>query len=253
MLDHGGVANKRKPNKPKSSQAHKPNKANKANKAKPTSASAKPTAGQQPQAQAAPAGERKLTREERWEAARKAKRRKALVIRAISIVAVVAVVGGIAAWQIGKRRSEQKAIAAMTAGTCEFDRKTDEGAVNEHAPNPRFTVEPPSGGVHSPNVASPGVFLDGTPPPDAQLVHALEHGDIAIWVRPDVPDADVDALRTLADEHENDVLLISRPNLPVPVAATAWHKRLLCEKVERAAFKRFIERWHDKGPEGQTD
>lgn len=208
-----------------------------------------------PAAEAVSTGEggRKLTREERWEQARRAKRRQSLIRRTVVGVVIAALVGGVLAWQVGKRRNENRAIAAMTKGSCEFDRKSDEGGVNEHAPNVRFTVEPPSGGVHTQQVAGPGNYLERTPPPDGQLVHALEHGDIAIWVRPDVPEQDRQVLLELADQHETDVLLISRPQLPVPVAATAWHKRLLCQNVERDALRRFIERWHDKGPEGQKD
>lgn len=219
-----------------------------------TQAADAPSGADAPQAQAqAQAGDRKLTREERWELARRAKRRRELFQRALIVVVLVAIVGAIVGWQVLKRRNESQAISVMTAGSCEFDRKSDPGAVNVHSNNATFQVEPPAGGVHSPSAASPGVYIEQRPPGDSEIVHALEHGDIALWYRPDLPDDDVATLRDLAEEYETDILVIPRPQLPVSVAATAWHKRLLCNELERPALERFITRYSDKGPEGKTD
>lgn len=40
-----------------------------------------------------------------------------------------------------------------------------------------------------------------------------------------------------------------RPSLEVPVAATAWHRRLLCGEVEPKTLRRFIDAYVNKGPE----
>lgn len=198
--------------------------------------------------------ERKPSREERWEAARRAKRRRSTAKRAVAAVVALAVVGGLVAWQVGKRRDESRAIAAMEAGPCDFDRRSDPGRVNQHADSVAFKVEPPSGGVHEPSAASPGVFEGGrAAPPDGQIVHAMEHGDIVLWYRPGLPEKDVDALRDLAESRSDDVFLVERRALPSAVAATAWHKRLLCEAQDLRAFRRFVDRYADKGPESPPE
>lgn len=46
-----------------------------------------------------------------------------------------------------------------------------------------------------------------------------------------------------------DVLVVARPSLPPPVAATSWHKRLLCERAERTTLLRFVEEYRNDGPE----
>lgn len=140
----------------------------------------------------------------------------------------------------------------MTAGDCRFDRRADPGAVNEHAANPTFKVEPPSGGVHDAGAASPGGYDAASTPPDGQIVHALEHGDIALWHREELPEPDMDSLQSIVDD-QPDVLLAPRPGLDVAVAAVAWHKRLLCDSVDLDALNRFIERYADEGPANQPE
>lgn len=188
------------------------------------------------------------TRAERIEAERRKRRRRSQLIRygAIGIVAVV--VAGIVAWRVTVRRDEQRAIAAMTRGACSYDTRTDEGRVNEHRPNSSFQLDPPAGGVHDGSAAGAGLYNEDRRPEDGQIVHALEHGFIALWYHPDRVD-DVEALESLAEEFSEDVLLLPRRSMQTPVAATAWHRRLLCESVEEPSLRRFIERYRNKGPE----
>lgn len=141
----------------------------------------------------------------------------------------------------------------MTAGTCRYDRRSDPGRVNQHADNATFAVEPPSGGVHDPSPASPNVYREGSVPPDARVVHALEHGDVALWYRPGAEPATVEALEEMAAEREDDILVLPRPGLKEEVAAVAWRRRLLCQDNEPAALRRFIERYADEGPESQPE
>ena len=48
---------------------------------------------------------------------------------------------------------------------------------------------------------------------------------------------------------EGDVIVAERTSLPVPVAATAWESRLLCQQVEPAVLDRFVEARVGDGPE----
>ena len=80
-------------------------------------------------------------------------------------------------------------------------------------------------------------------------MHSLEHGYIAISYRPDLAAGDLSALREILGAHEKDVLLLPRPGLDAAVAATAWHRRLLCAAPEPASVRRFVEAYKGQGPE----
>jgi Protein of unknown function (DUF3105) len=56
-------------------------------------------------------------------------------------------------------------------------------------------------------------------------------------------------LRNVAGRFDDDVLVVPRASMPTPVAATAWHRRLLCPAFEQSAFDLFVRTYRDKGPE----
>lgn len=86
-------------------------------------------------------------------------------------------------------------------------------------------------------------------PGEAPLHDILEHGYAILWHRPDIDDADQDVLDGVAARFERDVLVVPRPALKTPVAATASHRRLLCGDVEDDALGRFVEEYRNQGPE----
>ena len=189
------------------------------------------------------------TQAERWEAQRQARRRRLVLTRAAVIGGLVAVVVGVGAWQVNTRRQARAVIASFAGASCEYDTRTDPGRVNEHTASPVFTLNPPSGGVHEPSPARPGTFTAQSAPTDGQVVHALEHGLIAIWYQPSLAADDVRRLEEIADDRREAVLLLPREGLPQKVAATAWHRRLLCSDVEPEALERFADAYEGKGPE----
>lgn len=165
-------------------------------------------------------------------------------------VVLVVVVGAVAAVMISNRRASQRTISRMEAGSCRFDRESDddEGQGRNHVSGQVvYQTNPPAGGNHSPSPAGPSVYSQA--PPDEQVVHAMEHGDIVLWHKPDTPPEVLDQMRGLADRYQRDVLVVPRASMPTPVAATAWHRRLLCPTFERGAFDLFIRTYRDKGPE----
>jgi hypothetical protein len=93
------------------------------------------------------------------------------------------------------------------------------------------------------------VYEVGDAPPDGQLVHSLEHGYVVAWHQPDLDSAQQQQLQELQEANPDDVLVVEREGLQVPVAATAWGRRLLCQEVEPAALSRFVEEYVGKGPE----
>jgi len=192
--------------------------------------------------------ERRAEKQRQAAAEQQRLRRRMLLRRgAIGLAALLVVVGATSVL-VSRLRADQRLRAELTSGTCRYDRRTDPGSTNEHASNVSFAVNPPAGGIHLPSAAAPGSFV-GKPPPDGEAVHALEHGDIAIWFRPEIAGAELDALLAVADRYREDVLVIPRTDMPTPLAATAWHRRLLCDAPEPAAIERFVRAYRDRGPE----
>jgi hypothetical protein len=189
------------------------------------------------------------TQAQRLEAQRRARRRRSQLTRFSVYAVAFVIVAGIVAWQVTSRRNAEQTIGAMTGGTCDYDTRSDPGRVNEHAAGASFSVNPPSGGVHESSAARAGTYTEQSAPQDGQVVHSLEHGYIAISYRPGLAADDLAALEEIADANDEDVLLLPRASLDVPVAATAWHRRLLCEEVEPASVRRFVEAYRGDGPE----
>ena len=88
-------------------------------------------------------------------------------------------------------------------------------------------------------------------PGEPHLVHSLEHGFIVLWYQRNLPQADVDKLKDLTRRYSVSTLLVPRDSIGVPVAATAWHQRLLCPGFQETPLvkgtgfqKEIVERWN---------
>jgi Protein of unknown function (DUF3105) len=151
---------------------------------------------------------------------------------------------------ISNRRAEQRTISRLEAGSCQFDKESDDDAGqgrNHVSGSVDYRTDPPAGGDHSLTPSAPSVYRE--PPPDEQVVHSMEHGDIVLWHKPDAPPDVLEQLGRLADRYDGDVLVVPRASMRTPVAATAWHRRLLCPAFEQSAFDLFVRTYRDKGPE----
>jgi hypothetical protein len=184
---------------------------------------------------------REAARLAREQAERSSRRRTAVL--AGGLVLLVLVVG--TAYLVVQQRRVAALDDRMVAGTCERDSRADGTRGGGHVPSPTYAVDPPAGGDHLEEWARAGVYTGSDVPSDGLLVHSLEHGYVVVWAR-DASDA---RLAELAEEHEGDVIVVARPASPVPVAATAWGQRLLCQEVEPAALDAFVTRFVGKGPE----
>jgi hypothetical protein len=146
-------------------------------------------------------------------------------------------------------RVEPALRAALEQGGCTFDTLTDKG--QRHEPAATYSVNPPAGGDHDPSPSPPGFYDESNVPTDGHLVHSLEHGFVAVWYQPvGVSAATVDGLRDLAGRHRW-VLAVPRPSLPTPLAATAWHRRLVCPRDigVQGPIDNFVRAFRDQGPE----
>lgn len=165
------------------------------------------------------------------------------------LLAVVVLVGGCSDGGGGTSGPTTTRVQAGQAGIgtppCEADQRSDPG--EEHVPDPTYTVDPPAGGEHLPAAAPPGAYRQ--PPPDGNVVHAMEHGYVVVWFRPDVEDAVQAALVELGRRFEEELLIVPRPSLQVPIALTAWHQRLLCTAADVEQMAAFVTAYRDQGPE----
>lgn len=199
----------------------------------------------------APGGTTRVTREQRIAEQRRAVRRRERRNRLVLVAVVVIGTGAFGLKRVTDRRSEDRLKAALTAGSCRVDGRSDRdsGTRRNHVPSPTFEVDPPAGGDHTAQAASAGDFPSGNVPSDGQIVHALEHGYIALWYRPDIRPEMLETVREVRRDFDRDVLVVPRPRLPDMVAATAWHRRLLCDTAEPDVLRRFVRSYRNKGPE----
>lgn len=144
--------------------------------------------------------------------------------------------------------------AAKDAGCLtELDLK-DEG--NEHLapgePAPEYGTDPPTSGAH---IAPPLQQADGAyseAADDVAVVHALEHGRVAIQYSPELSEEEQLEIKGLFDEDPAGIVLF--PNEAVDgVAATAWTRLMTCESYEGegtiAALRAFSDEFRGNGPE----
>ena len=186
------------------------------------------------------------TQTERIEAARRDRRRRRRRTRIAGSAAALLVVGSVVAWSLYRRSEARQLEAILESGSCRVDREADAGSGDVDQP-PTYEVEPPAGGPHARSVASAGVYQVDRAPRDGLVVHALEHGLVSVWYRPGLPQSD--EVVALADRFPEDVLVLPRAGLRTPLAATAWHRRLLCDEPEIRTVERFVREFRGKGPE----
>jgi len=163
------------------------------------------------------------------------------------VVIIAGLVGIITFAVVSAARRRARLNAALTAHSCRVDGKTDAG--QDHVADVTYRVIPPAGGDHDPSPAPAGFYTTGNDPGDPHVVHSLQHGYVVLWYRPGLSNGDVDQLRTLVDQYTPDVLVVPEAGMSVPVAATAWHHRLLCGDLEPPTLARFVTAYRNKGPE----
>jgi hypothetical protein len=131
----------------------------------------------------------------------------------------------------------------------------DEG--NTHfgvnADPPKYDTSPPTSGDHiePPLQQADGAYAEQVD--DKYVVHALEHGRIAIQYSPDLPDEDQLVLKGLFDESPDGMLLFPNDDMPYEVAATGWTQLIGCESFDGEttinALRNFRDIHRGQGPE----
>jgi hypothetical protein len=129
----------------------------------------------------------------------------------------------------------------------------------QHTEDPvTYKQNPPVFGPHNPQWASDGNYVGQGAPGTEHVVHALEHGRVVIWYKPNLPPRRIAQLETLFAEpiegkpEGYKQLLVERPNMPFEVAATSWGQQLGCPRFNDKVFdalRAFRATYVDKGPE----
>ncbi len=126
-------------------------------------------------------------------------------------------------------------------GTREYT--VDEG----HTPQTvAYDPTPPAGGQHDAVPQTCGSY--SSPIRSENAVHSLEHGAVWITYQPDMPQEQIDRLRSLA-ENEAKVLVSPFDDLPAPVVASSWGRQLLLESAEDGRLGQFIQSFRNDAPE----
>jgi Protein of unknown function (DUF3105) len=98
------------------------------------------------------------------------------------------------------------------------------------AAEPEYLTDPPTSGPHAPSAPLAGLI--DTPLSRPEQVGQLEAGVILVQHRGLEPD-DLATLDALAS---NQVVVVPNPDLPAPVVATAWTRKLVCGGVDDRAL-----------------
>ena len=107
----------------------------------------------------------------------------------------------------------------------------------------------PTSGTHAPNAPRCGVITGGLPLEFA--VHALEHGVVVVWYRPDLEDDVLPDLTSIMQEWDSHVIVAPNPRISEPLIATAWN-RLMRFNAVGPDVAEFIDVYRRRGPENVT-
>jgi hypothetical protein len=139
--------------------------------------------------------------------------------------------------------------SGLTAGGCVPYSLEEQG--REHAvelpAGYKYNSFPPTSGTHHPRPAIYNVYED--PVRQLLLVHNLEHGAIVVQYGEDVPETQVEQIRSWYAEDPVGKVVSPLPALGDKVAVTAWTQLMTCPGFNEQAFDAFTEAHRYKGPE----
>lgn len=116
----------------------------------------------------------------------------------------------------------------------------EDGQTNNHVDAPiDYDADPPSGGDHADIWLNCDVY--DIPVPEANAVHSLEHG--VVWIAYDSAlDADdVSTLEALHASEPDRMILSPHEDLPSPVVAVAWERRLEVDSADDPRLADFVD------------
>ncbi len=169
------------------------------------------------------------------------------VMGGIGLLTLVVLVGGIFLLTSQDAQKQEKEAKSFVGE--KVDIAGNEGAHvardESHAP---YLTNPPAGGPHwGDGVAGPGIKDKEVA--DELLVHSLEHGAAILWYKSDLPQDQVEQLKTIFNDTTGKKIMVARKNLDVPVALTSWGWILKLQTIDEGKIKEFIETNNGRAPE----
>lgn len=177
--------------------------------------------------------ERRLERQRHEAAARhRAARRRQL--RTVALAVVTVVVGAAGAFLLLRPEPEVDGV---------IKRSTDG---RDHVTGAAYDEATPTSGDHSASAPACGRTTD---PLALELaVHALEHGAVVVWHRPDVDDDVRAAAADLLREWDSHWILSPNPEIASPFVATAWNRSKAFDEPG-PELREFVDTYRRRGPE----
>lgn len=134
------------------------------------------------------------------------------------------------------------AASARVAGCDLQEDLPEEGSqhFSDENNDPGWETNPPTSGDHygTQTEVGSGALADGAyaeTPSLARVVHAHEHGRVAIHYSPDLPEEAQLEIKGVFDDDPAGMMLFPNPDMPYEVAATSWSNLLGCESYEGQA------------------
>ncbi|MFC6883087.1 MULTISPECIES: DUF3105 domain-containing protein [Actinomadura] len=124
------------------------------------------------------------------------------------------------------------------------------GLSRDHTTGPvKYDTSPPMGGAHDPMWQNCDARVYDRQLRNENAVHSLEHGAVWVAYRPDLPAAQVKALKDKVSATDYS-LMSPYPGLDAPVVLTAWGKQLKLQNASDQRVDAFL-RAFVKGPQTQ--
>jgi hypothetical protein len=189
--------------------------------------------------------------------------RRTILVLGIGGVAVLAIAAVALAFTLGGGSGGGDARAALEAAGCTLSATPalpgDHSVTSPTGTSKKWNTVPPTSGPHYQVPVVYGAYEE--PVNEAQLVHNLEHGAIAVQYGRDVPEATVQQLRTFVQAHPRGTVLAPYPALGDKISLGAWVTKspseptqgtaylAKCTTFDDDAFAAFFDAYQFQGPE----
>jgi hypothetical protein len=212
--------------------------------------------------------DKKTTKRERREEAKqrrmeelRRRQRKAQMRKFYYAGIIALVVGGIVAavllaGKAGEKAKRDLKALATAAGCTSLQEPASEGATHVTAPTRvTYKTNPPTSGNHYGQTSFTGILSNPLPQglQDENLVHNMEHGQVIIWYKPDIPGTLLDQFKAEVRKDPTRLILVPRATMDYQVAFTAWQRLIGCSTANErsvAVAPKFFDTFKGKGPEG---
>jgi Protein of unknown function (DUF3105) len=188
--------------------------------------------------------------------------RRTLIALGIGGAVAIAAVAAALAFTLGGGDNTDASAALEEAGctvTTATAQPGNHSVAKPEGTSKKWNTTPPTTGPHYAVPAVWGTYDE--PVNQAQLVHNLEHGGIAVQYGEDVPAATVQQLKAFAQDHPRGTVLAPYPALGSQIALGAWVTASAdepkngtgylakCPSFDEAAFEAFFDAYQFQGPE----